>query len=590
MTEVSARIRQALRGAADGRPMDSRKELLGLLQKHPDHPGVHRAMSELMIGFADMRQALYHAQRSAELASADADGWRHFGHVLIMAGLPAPAESALRRGLASDPRHRATREALVGLLLMSGRAVEAEAACREGLVQRPEDPRLTVQLARALMDLARPEEAVTLVERAAAKHRADIDLAETLAVALNYDPRATGEASLEAHELHAELVAARARLSRPTYRGTRDPERTLTVGLLSADLRGHSVGFFIEPLLEHLDRERFGVACYFTGRSEDATSQRLKAMSTVWRACGQMDPGELARTIAGDGVDILIDLSGLSYGHRLAALTARPAPVIATWLGYPNTTGSRAVDYRIVDSRTDPEPAADACATEHLVRLDPCFVCYRAPAAEELPAIEAGPAASGGPVTFGCFNALPKFNDHLFGLWARVLHAAPGSRLVVKNAGLMHPSAREHLAQRMGACGLPMDRVELLAWSRERGEHLGIYNRVDVALDTFPYHGTTTTCEALVMGVPVVTMAGQRHASRVGLSLLAAVGASELAAQDEDGYVALASALAKDPARLASYRSTLRPRVLGSALCDGPAFAARFGGALREMWRGWCGG
>lgn len=583
MSEIAVRVQKALREAAGGKPMEARAALLQLASRYPDEPRIHAGLTDLMLGLGDLNTALNHAAAWAQLSPDQSAPHRQIGRIMALSQRPDIAAKAFAKALEIDPKDLDARASLAGVHLLLGRAVDAMEASAAGLTQRPGDPRLTMLLARSQMNLARIEDAVAILRAAIAAHPRDVDLAETLSVALNYLPDAPPAETLATHRRHAELAAARHRVAPQRHRSTLGADaRPVNIGFLSADLRGHSVGFFIEPLLEHLDPERFAVHCYFTGRNEDATSQRLRAMSKVWRAVGDLEPGLLAKAIAADKIDILIDLAGLSMGHRLAALAAKPAPVIVNYLGYPNTTGCQQVTARLVDSHTDPAPSAESNAVERLIRIDPCFLCYRPPADAPAPGREPSDT-----ITFGCFNALPKFNDRLFGLWSRVLERVPSARLLIKNAGLIDERSRESIAQRMIAAGISRDRFELAPWTTGRGDHLLAYSRVDIALDTFPYHGTTTTCESLLMGVPVVTLAGEVHASRVGASLLNAVGHTEWIAQTPDDYIAIAARLAGDATQRARLRNDLRPAMLASSLCDAHGFARRFATALETLWNDW---
>jgi predicted O-linked N-acetylglucosamine transferase (SPINDLY family) len=261
--------------------------------------------------------------------------------------------------------------------------------------------------------------------------------------------------------------------------------------------------------------------------------------------------------------------------------------VQATYIGYPNTTGVPTIDYRIVDGITDP-PGAEALATEKLVRLDGCFLCYAPP--EQAPAVAPPPRDANGFVTFGSFNAIKKFAPGMIALWARLLHEVPNSRLVIKSGGLSGRTAREHLSGLLKREGIPEVRFELLEKFDSKQEHLAAYGGIDIALDTSPYNGTTTTCEALWMGVPVVSLATRLHAGRVGDSLLTAVGLTALVAKSAEEYIAIAKGLADDPARTAELRRTMRERVRTSPLCDAKAFAVKFEREMREMWSVWCAG
>src|SRR4029077_2442406 len=258
----------------------------------------------------------------------------------------------------------------------------------------------------------------------------------------------------------------------------------------------------------------------------------------------------LAERICTDGIDVLVDLAGHTARNRLGVFTRKPAPVQVTWLGYPNTTGLDAMDYRLVDAVTDPVGEADALASETLVRLEGGFLCYGA--AKDAPGPAEAPSIATGTVTFGSFNNPTKLSDATLDIWARLLDRLPQARLLLKGTPFADPATRTLFLSRLGERSVSAERVELLAWQANRAAHLSLYDRIDIALDPFPYNGTTTTCEALWMGVPVVTLRGDRHAARVGASLLTRVGLEALIADDEAGYVATAAALAGAPARRAS--------------------------------------
>jgi predicted O-linked N-acetylglucosamine transferase (SPINDLY family) len=348
----------------------------------------------------------------------------------------------------------------------------------------------------------------------------------------------------------------------------------LRIGYLSADFRRHSVAYFFEPLLTHLDRSRFECVCYAAMENPDAVTERLEAASDQWRWVAGMDDTQLAAQIREDGIDIVVDLSGHTAGNRLLALQRRPARIQATWLGYPNTTGMSSVDYRIIDDITDP-PDTVVFSTEKLAPVEDGFLCYQPPS--DAPEVAPLPALSHGRVTFGSFNNLRKVTPAVIALWARVLAGVDGSRLLLKARSLGDAPTAQHYRD--------MERVELRGPVAEPAGHLDSYRDVDIALDPFPYNGTATTCEALLMGVPVVTLCGNRHAGRVGASLLTQVGLTELIAEDVDGYIETAVALATDRERLAGLRAGLRARMAASPLCDRAGFARHMEAALWDVAR-----
>jgi predicted O-linked N-acetylglucosamine transferase (SPINDLY family) len=300
---------------------------------------------------------------------------------------------------------------------------------------------------------------------------------------------------------------------------------------------------------------------------------------------GLPDP-DVARQIEQDQIDILIDLAGHTASNRLRVMAFRPAPVQVSYMGYPFTTGGKVVDWKITDALADPPGASDAAYTEKLYRLPRTTWCYRPFAAA--PAVAPSPAAANGYVTFGSFNAFAKVSPAVIETWAALLQRVPTARLLLKAGPLGDPDLCKNLLDRFSKLGIDPARLTLLGRAITNDAHLATYAKMDIALDTFPYNGTTTTCEALWMGVPVITVAGSRHVERVGVSLLTNVGLPEFIAADRAGYVDIAARLAADVGRLADLRQTMRDRLRASALTDEPGYAREFDAALRDMFQQWC--
>jgi predicted O-linked N-acetylglucosamine transferase (SPINDLY family) len=386
---------------------------------------------------------------------------------------------------------------------------------------------------------------------------------------------------------HVKFNRAAGTFPVPAFRQEPAPDRRLRVAFLSPDLREHSCAYFLEPILRHLDPEQFELYLYHDHFRVDAVSERFKALASVWRNFVSQPNSVVEQTIRADEPDIIIDLAGhTGMTTRLSIFARHLAPVQINYLGYPNTTGLTAMHYRFTDAVADPHGDADAFASEELVRFSPSAWVYQPP--DSSPEINPLPSAAGGPVTFGCFNNLAKINDATLALWARVLAAVPASRLLLKGWGLTDQATRQNYLARFAAAGLPSDRIDLCERTAEVAEHLSLYHRVDISLDTFPYHGTTTTCESLWMGVPVVTLLGDRHASRVSASLLTAAGHPEWIARMQDDYVRLAATLSADRPALARLRAGLRNEMKAGALCAYAGQGARFGDALRQCWRRHC--
>lgn len=352
----------------------------------------------------------------------------------------------------------------------------------------------------------------------------------------------------------------------------------IRVGYVSPDFRNHSVGFFIEPVLRSHNREHFEIYCYDQASVPDDATKRIKNLGWAWRTIYGLSDTEVVDQIQEDCIDILVDLAGHSEGNRLGVFARRPALVQVTWLGYPNTTGLKQINFRMTDDLADPSGMTDHLYSEQLVRLPRSFLCYAPP----LSAPEVAPFPD-GPITFCCFNHYPKISDTVLNLWARVLHVLPDARFSLKSGPLGDVGVRDQLIRRFAVRGIDRSRLILSSFSVGREEHLQRYGVCHIALDTYPYAGTTTTCESLWMGVPVVTLAGITHVSRVGVSILENAGIPELIAMNEDQYVGIAVALARNQERLQEYRKSLRARLFASPLMDAITFTSELEQAYRRM-------
>lgn len=570
---------------AAGRPEQARKSLETALARNPKDPTLHRGLGLLLMRLKDAPRGLYHLQRAVELEPRELESALALAQGLMVAARHTDAAQAFERVLALDPRRAEAHDGLAQSRLFLDDAPGATAAYERAVAAIPGEVMLWRGYGSLLLRLCRHEDAVEVLSRGIAANPSRPEIDDLLCHALNYAASAEPARVAAAHRRFGDLVAAHIRGTPVDWAAARaGPPRALRVGYLSPDFRGHSCAHFIEPILRHHDRARLDPVCYFTGDRPDEVTARLKPLAT-WRDVAHVPLRELSDTIRRDRIDLLVELSGHTAGHRLLALARRAAPLQATYLGYPNTTGLREIDLRLVDERTDPSPGADELSTERLVRLPGCFLCYQPPyplGGESLPD-PARPRTPGEPVVFGSFNMVQKINGPLVELWSKALHAVPGSRLLLK-CDTRLSAVRERVLGWFRAAGIGPERLELAAMTKGFAEHLALYHRVDVALDTFPYNGTTTTCEALWMGVPVISLTGRVHASRVGLSLLSTIGLEEFTAPTPEAFAATAARLAADPARLDALRTSLRGQLLASPLCDGPGFVRTFEEALLAEW------
>lgn len=570
MTPGARKVEEAMAFARAGKIGDARRALEGYLRARPTD-------TQARLALACMLAAGTAAEREASLVQFEA------------------------AANASDDPHEAWFHHAQALTMMD-RPVAAMGVCARALARYTDDPVFIFLRGQAQLSAGLSGEALGDLRHAAeALHTRDASTAYA-----NATLYASGVSALAQRDAFVRLGKAIARDAggrMRTPRRERAPGAPIHLALVSPDFREHPVGWFIGTLLRELDRTRVRVTCLHAAAVRDTGTERIAGLADAFEDVSALDDAALCTLTRERFVDVAVDLAGHSAGSRLGAFARGVAPVQVTYLGHPVTTGLDAMDARLVDSTTD--PAGNEClSVERLVRLDPVFIAFGA-------AIDAPEVAARGPgrdasITFGSFNAVTKLSDACVALWSRVLARVGGSRLVLKGATLGEAALRDLTRQRFAAYGVDPARVEVLAPTRATREHLEAYAQVDVALDTYPYHGTTTTCEAIWMGVPVVTLMGDRHASRVGGSLLRAVGLGSLVAQDEEDFVEIATELARDGLRRAAWRGAgrsnqgssrsssldwrdgggLRAMMARSALCDARGLAERFTAAMESLCAG----
>lgn len=404
-------------------------------------------------------------------------------------------------------------------------------------------------------------------------------------LALNYQPGWSREEVFRLHVMWGRSVIHAATANR-VYGNDPDPGRRIRIAYVSADYRQHSVSYFIESVLKHHDRDRIYVICYSNVARADAVTQRLLGYADAVRVITNQQDHIVSEWIREDQVDLLIDLSGHTDGNRLPLFARKPAPVQLTYLGYPNTTGLQAIDYRLTDSVVDPNESDQAFHTEELVRIQGGFLCYSPP--QESPEVVGPPMMKTGLPTFGVFNNVAKLTEEAIGIWAAILRNIDGSRLFFKNRAFADKGTCSRYKELLTRAGISQDRISFSGLTPDKNEYLQSYNRVDIGLDSFPYCGTTTTFDALWMGVPVVTLSGDRHASRVGDAILSRVGLSELVARSKQEYIDIAVSLAGDLIRIQQIRISMRDKLEASPLCDGIRMARELEDAYRQVWKKWC--
>jgi protein O-GlcNAc transferase len=434
------------------------------------------------------------------------------------------------------------------------------------------------------LDKGQLDEAIAAFRRAISVRPTFIEAHSNFLLALNYQADSDPGTIAEEHRRWSRQHAGSFRQLARRHDNDRDPNRPLRVGFVSADFREHAVSRFLLPLFQHHHPDACRIICYSDVSNPDAMTDRLRSCADEWHDITGNADVRVADRIREDKIDILVDLAGHTAGNRLRVFAIKPAPVQVTYLGYPATTGLPEIDYRLTDPLADPPGQTESFHTEKLWRLPVCNWCYGEP--EDAPPVR--PSRPDAPICFGTFNSFAKASPAVMDLWAAILKATPASRLIIKSRGLGSRAIGEQISRFFESRGLPADRLEILGKEPDFRAHLDLYNQVDIALDTFPYHGTTTTCEALWMGVPVVSLAGPSHVSRVGVSLLNCIGLPDLIAQSPQEYVSIAVKLAADLPRLAELRRSMRDRMRASPLMDAPRFARDIEAAYRQMWHIWC--
>lgn len=531
------------------------------------------------------------------------------------------AEQIYRRILASDPNNP---YALHLLGVLGGQMGQAEAGIqfiRRAIEIKPDFPDAHSNLGCALAALGRPDEAIEAFKAALGvkpdhlSARSNLGTAmiqtglvdQTIALFKDLLPQAPGWAEAHSNLLltlyytcddPAAILAEHRRWSRfhaeplrPPIRPHHNdaaPERRLRIGYVSADFNEHPAGRNFLPLIREHARDRFEIFCYSSTSSRAALTERMRRCSDGWREILGVPDDAAAQMIRDDRIDILVDLSLHSAGNRLLIFARKPAPVQATFIGYPGGTGLNVIDYRLTDPYLDPPGVGEGNYVETSVRLPGTFWCYDSEAMDlaDAPPVCALPAACAGAVTFGSLNGFWKLNDRVLSLWAKVMAELPGSRLII-----LCPlgSARERTAAKLASLGVESSRVEFVA-RRPRREYFRLFSRIDISLDSFPYNGHTTSLDSLWMGVPVVTLVGQTSVGRAGLSQLSNLKIPELAARTPEQFIAVATELARDLPRLTELRSGLRRRMASSPLMDAARFARDVESAYRQMWQKWCEG
>jgi predicted O-linked N-acetylglucosamine transferase (SPINDLY family) len=544
----------------------------------PDMPEGHNSLGAMLLARKELDAAIHEFNAAIRLRPGYAEAHSNLGASLRVQGDADAAIATLRQAIELNPDMAEAHNNLGIALREKGLLTEAIAAYRKALTLK-DRPDVHNNLGNAYKDAGELDEAVACFERAVSLAPTDAAIYSNLIYTLQYHPHYDAAALFREqrgwNEKHARPLA---QFILP-HDNDPDPERRLRIGYVSPYFCFQAESFFVVPLLEAHDHQRFEIHCYASVIRPDPLTDRMRKSADAWHDVLACNDADLAIQIRQDKIDILIDLAMHMAQNRLPMFARKPAPVQASWLAYPGGTGLDAMDYRISDRFMDPVGQDESSYSEESICLPDCWCCYD-------PLSDIPPAAprAEGPIRFGSINNPCKVNEPLLRLWSHVLQSTADSRLLLQTISSIQEDRIRHF---LGESGISIDRLEFVP-RYPRMDYLRLYDRIDVCLDPLPYNGITTTFDALWMGVPVVTLTGKTAAGRAGWSILANLGLSDLVAHSPEKYVQIAGDLALDLPRLAQLRRTLRIRMLQSALMDAKRFARNMEAAYMEMWQVWC--
>lgn len=549
----------------------------------PDHSEAHVSLGNVLVNTGRLNKAILHFQAALQINPSNALAYNNLGNTLREQGKIRGAIECYRYACKLRPNYVMAYNNLALTLRFQGKLQDAEEVVRKSLSIQPENAGSWTILGNVLTSQGDTESAITAFEMALRCEPGNSIAHSSLLMAMQYYPGYSPEyllnAAKEWESAHSPLELSNIDHDNPAL-----PDKRLKVGYVSGDFCNHPVGYFIDSVLINHDKLNYEVFCYYNNIRVDESTRRLRDASDHWRSIVGQSDLSVAEKIRADGIDILVDLSGHTRNNRLLSFMQKPAPIQVTWLGYVNTTGLKAIDYIIGDKYVIPEKY-ECNFVEQVIRLPNCYLCFTPPSFD-VP-ISTLPAISGDGVTFGCFNNVQKITPEVVASWSMILKRLPQARLKLKNKSFGDDKVRRKFQDLFIDSGIDVQRIEFSGDS-PRIELLSEYNNIDICLDPFPYTGGTTTLESLWMGVPIITLCGDRFVSRVGATILANIGLSECITDSLEAYIDQSVALASDLPRLIELRRNLRDRLLNSPICDGSVFTQNLEAAYRRVWKDWC--
>jgi protein O-GlcNAc transferase len=553
---------------------------------NPDYVHAYNNLGNVLMNMGNLEQAQNVFERSIRINPSYAQAHNNLGNVLKDSRRLQEALDAYKKAIELNPAYANAYYNMANVLKDLNMSAEAAACYLKAIEIQPVNPEAFNNLGNLYKDQGRIKDAISCYEKAVDLMPGYAQAHSNLLLTLHYDDPADPNRTFLHHEAWAKRHASIFMDKDITHLNDRSAHRTIRIGYISPDFRVHSVAYFMKGILSSHDSETFEVYCYSDVVRPDSFTREFKTLPHQWRDIRGISDEEVATIIRQDRIDILVDLAGHTANNRMLVFARKPAPVQVTYLGYPNTTGLNTMDYRITDSWADPPGEQDRLYTEELIRLPNGFLCYQAP--EDAPEVKEPPALKSGHLTFGSFNHRPKITEKTIHTWSEILHKVPNSRLILKSGPFSNRDTQGTLLAMFLKKGISQDRITPLGDIPSPFDHLDLYNKVDIALDTFPYNGTTTTCEALWMGVPVIVLKGEAHLSRVGVSLLANAGLEEFIADTPHDYIKKAVSLADNPDRLSALRERLRTIMAHSPLMDAQGFTQDLENEYRRIWVQYC--
>jgi len=555
-----------------------------VVELKPDLAIAHNHLAYSLSACGLHERAAKHYKEAIALDPTDHASCNDFGLLLQKFGQHDAAAEYFKKTIELKPEFSGGHLNLGNIYRDLHRFVEARRCYEKTLELDPDNADAYNNLGTILKDQGSVARATECARRAIELRSGFTEAHSNLLMNLQYLDDVTTETLYQAHLEWVRCQIGHDDRQFSNYRNSRDPDRPLRIGYVSPDFITHPVGLFLEPVLESHDESRVQVICYDNLYRGDAVTERLKLLANEWRPIAGHSDDRVAEMIQNDGIDILVDLAGHTANNRMRLFSRKPAPVQASWIGYLHSTGLAQMDYLIADSVAVPENTQQRFS-ETVMRLPHCFLCYGQP--KNRPEVAPPPALANGYVTFGCYNNLAKVSKNVLGLWRKILDQTAQSRLLLKSAAFTDAETRDEFLKNLEAMGFDATRM-LLEGQSAHGEYFLSYGQIDIALDPFPFSGGTISADALWMGVPVVTLAGDRMASRTSASILTCLGLDRLVTFDGDSYVNAAVSLAEDPAGLASLRQGMRPRFSQTALGEPEIFTANLETAYGQMWQEWC--